>query len=238
MKNIFKTNSRFAALSEPSNNERLPNNERPSNNERPQPNNERPLYNDHNIFSQKVIDKAKKQRNEDEIQKTVDERNKKLSIDNFPELNPVTNKKPISIIENTQKPTISFSEKLKHVDVIVENNVKQIPYGWAVIKRDPITKKLITEYNKEYENDLKKAELKEQEKWPLKVLDSLVDLYERERDKYIDKWGYDAYETKYLDPDYDDEYFDRLDEAYASETEEDDDEYEEEYEEDYYYWKN
>ena len=73
----------------------------------------------------------------------------------------------------------------------------------------------------------------------MKVLDGLVDLYKIEKDKYINKWGYDAYEEKYLDPDYDDEYFDKLDEEYANET---DEEYEEDEEEDYveqnrYYWK-
>ena len=107
-----------------------------------------------------------------------------------------------------------------------------------VIKRDPITKKQITEYNKEYENDLKRAENLEKKQWPMKVLGALVDLYERERETYINKWGYDAYEEKYLDPDYDDEYFDRLDEAYAaSESEE---EYESEDEEEYNvkYWKH
>ena len=71
----------------------------------------------------------------------------------------------------------------------------------------------------------------------MKVLGALVDLYERERDTYINKWGYDAYEEKYLDPDYDDEYFDRLDEEYTSDSEK---EYESEDEEEYnvQYWKH
>ena len=145
--------------------------------------------------------------------------------------------KPISFAEklkndkSLEKPVISFSEKLKQVDVVVETKVNEIPYGWVVIKRDPITKKQITEYNKEYENDLKRAENLEKKQWPVKVLGALVDLYERERDTYINKWGYDAYEDKYLDPDYDDEYFDRLDEAYAAS--ESDEEYESEDEEEY-----
>jgi hypothetical protein len=275
---MFKSNSRFAALVEPTfneaekseviskaekketntadnkprNNNFLSNESRPVYNERPPVSNEsRPVYNDSNLFSQKVIDKAQQQRKDDNHQRLMDETAKILSIDNFPELQLSNNKvetlkKPCSFAEklkqkekenvetndkSLEKPFISFSEKLKQVDVVVETKVNEIPYGWAVIKRDKITNKSTIEYNKEYENDLKKAENLEKKQWPVKVLGALVDLYERERDTYINKWGYDAYEEKYLDPDYDDEYFDRLDEAYAaSESEE---EYESEDDEEY-----
>jgi len=293
MSNMFKPNSRFAALAEPSFNQVIskpekneviskpekkesitdnkpkinnflsnerPSNERPSN-ERPSNerlNNERPVYNDSNLFSQKVVDKAQQQRKDDENQRIMAETAKTLSIENFPELKLSSKKvddlkKPISFAEKLkqkekekevqtndkclEKPIISFSEKLKQVDVVVENKVNQIPYGWVVIKRDKITNKSSIEYNKEYENDLKKAENLEKKQWSTKVLYALVDLYERERDTYINKWGYDAYEEKYLDPDYDDEYFDRLDEEYTSDSEK---EYESEDEEEYnvQYWKH
>jgi hypothetical protein len=273
---MFKSNSRFAALVEPTfnqvekndvirkaeksesttdnkprNNHFLSNENRPVYNERPPVSNEsRPVYNDSNLFSQKVIDKAQQQRKDDNHQRLMNETAKILSIDNFPEMQ-LSKKveKPISFAEklkqkenpiqttsetndkSLEKPFISFSEKLKQVDVVIETKVNEIPYGWAVIKRDKITNKSTIEYNKEYENDLKRAENLEKKQWPIKVLGALVDLYERERDTYINKWGYDAYEEKYLDPDYDDEYFDRLDEAYAaSESEE---EYESEDEEEY-----
>ena len=277
MSNMFKSNSRFAALVEPAfnqaeknevisktvneviiknesttdnkprNNNFLSNESRPVYNERPPVSNEsRPVYNDSNLFSQKVIDKAQQQRKDDNHQRLMNETAKILSIDNFPEMQ-LSKKveKPISFAEklkqkenpletndkSLEKPFISFSEKLKQVDVVVETKINEIPYGWAVIKRDKITNKSTIEYNKEYENDLRRAENLEKKQWPIKVLGALVDLYERERDTYINKWGYDAYEDKYLDPDYDDEYFDRLDEAYAaSESEE---EYESEDEEEY-----
>ena len=273
---MFKSNSRFAALVEPTfnqvekndvirkaeksesttdnkprNNHFLSNESRPVYNERPPVSNEsRPVYNDSNLFSQKVIDKAQQQRKDDNHQRLMNETAKILSMDNFPEMQ-LSKKveKPISFAEklkqkenpiqttsetndkSLEKPFISFSEKLKQVDVVIETKVNEIPYGWAVIKRDKITNKSTIEYNKEYENDLKRAENLEKKQWPIKVLGALVDLYERERDTYINKWGYDAYEEKYLDPDYDDEYFDRLDEAYAaSESEE---EYESEDDEEY-----
>ena len=225
----------------------MSNESRPVYNERPPVSNEsRPVYNDSNLFSQKVIDKAQQQRKDDNHQRLMNETAKILSIDNFPEMQ-LSKKveKPISFAEklkqkenpletndkSLEKPFISFSEKLKQVDVVVETKINEIPYGWAVIKRDKITNKSTIEYNKEYENDLRRAENLEKKQWPIKVLGALVDLYERERDTYINKWGYDAYEDKYLDPDYDDEYFDRLDEAYAAS--ESDEEYESEDEEEY-----
>ena len=109
-----------------------------------------------------------------------------------------------------------------------------------VIKRDKITKQTSIEYNKNYERYIEETEQREKTQWPTKVLDALVDLYEREKDEYINKWGYDAYEEKYLDLDYDDEYFDRLDKEYISENEEEEEEEEEEDEEymNQKYWKN
>ena len=255
---IFKTNSRFAVLSEPNINEEkkkkktdknassLVTNDKPKRNNFKADNNlfdtERPqVYtNETNLFSQKVVDKAYKERKENEFNNINNEINKTLSMDNFPELK-ITNNK---IIENVQKPVIiNFSEKLKPVvNAEEKQEIKQIPYGWAVIKRDKITNKSVIEYNKDYENDVKKSEMSKRKKWTMNVLDALVDLYEIERDRYINKWGYAAYEEKYLDPDYDDEYFDKLDAEYASEKEKEI--YEEEYEEeeDYieqnkYYWK-
>ena len=263
--NNLKSDNKFLSNERPFANERPVANDRPFANERPFAN-DRPVYNDSNLFSQKVVDKAQQQRKDDQHQLLMAENAKALSIDNFPELQLSkkieSSQKPISFAEKLkqkekenidqlqtttetnnkclEKPVISFSEKLKQVDVVVETKVNEIPYGWVVIKRDPITKKQITEYNKEYENDLKRAETLEKKQWPTKVLYALVDLYERERDTYINKWGYDAYEEKYLDPDYDDEYFDRLDEEYASS--ESDEEYEDD-EDDYneqsnHYWKH
>jgi hypothetical protein len=181
-----------------------------------------------------VNDKAIAQKKTNEMQRIIDLRNQKLSMDNFPELK-LSEKIPVKSDLNADKPIISFSEKVKRVNAVVENSVTHIPYGWAVIKRDPITKKLITTYNKEYEKDLRREERKEKEEWPLRVLDALVDLYEEERNNYIDKWGYDAYEKKYLDLDYDDEYFDRLDEEYERNNLDDSDkEYDEDYDDEDY----
>ena len=174
---IFKTNSRFAILSEPNINEvkneknEVKNEKKNSSlitNDKPKRNNfkvdnqvldtERPMYNNEsNSFSQKVIDKAYKQRKENELNNANNEINKTLSMDNFPELKVTNNKNT----KNVQTPTlINFSEKLKPLVSIEEKlEIKQIPYGWAVIKRDKTTNKSVIEYNKDYENDIKKSEM-------------------------------------------------------------------------------
>ena len=131
MSNMFKSNSRFAALVEPAfnqsekkevaikteknesttdnkprNNHFLSNENRPVYNERPPVSNEsRPVYNDSNLFSQKVIDKAQQQRKDEQIEKEMLEISKALSIDNFPDL----------LIKKVEvvKPVVSFSDKLK-----------------------------------------------------------------------------------------------------------------------------
>jgi hypothetical protein len=237
MKNIFKSSSRFSALSEEPvlNEENRENRNNRDNREKIQYNdNNVKRTNESNIFSQKVNDKALEQKKANDMQKIIDLRNKNLSMYNFPELK-LSEKNSIISEVKTYIQIISFSEKVKRVNAVVENYVTHIPYGWAVIKRDPITKKLVTTYNKEYEKDLRREEREEKEQWPLKVLDALVDLYEKEKDNYIDKWGYDAYEKKYIDLEYDDEYFDRLDEEYDRNNLDDSDkEYDEDYDDEDY----
>jgi hypothetical protein len=140
---MFKSNSRFAALVEPTfnqaekndviskaeknesttdnkprNNHFLSNESRPVSNERQPVTNEiRPVYNDSNLFSQKVIDKAQQQRKDDNHQKLMTETAKILSIDNFPEMQLSNNK--------VVKPC-SFAEKLKQKENPLETNDKSL----------------------------------------------------------------------------------------------------------------
>ena len=46
---------------------------------------------------------------------------------------------------------------------------------------------------------------------------ALVDLYENWKQDYINTWGQEEYEHRYLFPNYDYEYFDKLDEEYEYE---------------------
>jgi hypothetical protein len=52
---------------------------------------------------------------------------------------------------------------------------------------------------------------------PAVIMKALVDLYENWKKNYINTWGEEEYERQYLFPNYDYEYFDKLDEKYEME---------------------
>ena len=52
---------------------------------------------------------------------------------------------------------------------------------------------------------------------PEVIMKALVDLYENWKKNYINAWGEEEYERQYLFPNYDYEYFDKLDEKYEIE---------------------
>ena len=52
---------------------------------------------------------------------------------------------------------------------------------------------------------------------PAVIMKALADLYENWKQDYINKWGQEEYERQYLFPNYDYEYFDKLDEEYEYE---------------------
>ena len=52
---------------------------------------------------------------------------------------------------------------------------------------------------------------------PAVIMKALVDLYENWKENYINTWGQEEYERQYLFPNYDYEYFDKLDEIYELE---------------------
>jgi hypothetical protein len=52
---------------------------------------------------------------------------------------------------------------------------------------------------------------------PAVIMKALVDLYDNWKQHYINTWGQEEYERQYLFPNYDYEYFDKLDEQYELE---------------------
>lgn len=52
---------------------------------------------------------------------------------------------------------------------------------------------------------------------PAVIMKALVDLYDNWKQNYINTWGQEEYERQYLFPNYDYEYFDKLDELYELE---------------------
>jgi hypothetical protein len=220
---MFNTKSRFAVLTEERNiNEKQNNqyNEKQNNNnikkqntEQPKFNNfkeDRPKYEGANIFSNKTLEK--------EENKNL--KNLSLSTENFPEL--VSVGKKVNTIEST-----SFLEKAKKEEKREEKEViniikDEIPYGCALIKRCKSTNRMILKYDPEYEkvvNYEKKIKEENESIYEDQIINSLVNLHVKRKQEYIDNWGYDDYETTFLFPYYDYEYFDKLDAIYEEEME-------------------
>jgi len=235
MSNIFKQNSRFAILSEDKNdngkknekkNENLKNEKKNENlKEEPKINSfkdDRPMYNDrprptNNLFSKKLSDKAQQQRKEDESKRRDAELEKTLSIDNFPELSKNTN---TNININTIE-TPNFLEKIKKDKKIVQivKKKEEIPYGWALIKYDKKRSKSYVEYNEKYLEDEQNKKEEEERMIPFMILDALANLHLKRKEKYINNWGYDEYEKMFISPNYDPDYFNKLDAKYEEEME-------------------
>ena len=142
-----------------------------------------------------------------------------LSPQNFPNLIETPQ------IENKQK-YISFADKLKSelpkekVENTIDPDYENLKPGWALSKKDTKTGKIITMYK---ESLIHPPIEKTEQEIGLDVLNALVKLYERHKEEYIQIWGYDTWEKLYRFPNYDYEYFDKLDELYEEMESEDSD---------------
>ena len=229
MNNIFKTNSRFAALAEDKKDNNNNNNNNNNNkyinkgtdNHDVRTNRGQGIFeNNEDYIKRKALEQERK-KTEDEKQ-AIDKINKMLEDPNsFPDL--LGKKKNTT----TQVKYISFSDKLKNTlktEAEIENkkteaeieNKKILPKpGWTNIIRDPKTgkKSVISNYIQ------KNHKVKTDKEYAMEVLTALCDLHERTTQEHIDRYGYDAWERKFRDPEWDHEYFDRLDEEYEEEME-------------------
>ena len=129
----------------------------------------------------------------------------------FPELIKNTTN-TASVLE--EKPKQSFLEKLKTVkdEPPIENTEEVIKDGCVSITFQ--NRKTTYKYGKMsyIPDDIKKIN-------PEYVMSSLVDIHEKRKEYHINLWGYDDYEKIFLSPNYDYEYFDKLDEQYELEME-------------------
>jgi hypothetical protein len=151
-----------------------------------------------------------------------------LKIENFPDLLIVSNKK--EFMEDNK--TISYIEKLqkendnkKYIDTDLEN----LKPGWVLLKSDPLTRRTIIKHHPEINIIEKKEKTKTEKEIAMDVLNVLVDLHEKRSREYIEKFGYDEWETMFKFPDW------REREAYLEQMENETndseyDEYENEYE--------
>lgn len=217
MSTIFKLNNRFSALSED--------------------------FSEKNVYYKKcneIVHKDEKKyyKNNKNYKKELlmEEKNKNLNFskENFPLLLP---KEDILESKELTKP-MNFIEKIKKLSIPLEKNnihedeeYKNLKPGWVLIKQDPINKKIIHLYKKNndlYKNNFEKYidnDLKNNEN----IVNKLIQLYEKRKDEYIQLWGYDDWEKEFRFPNYDYEYFDKLDELYEEELLEEELFYEEEF---------
>ena len=157
---------------------------------------------------------------EDEKRKKAEELQKNLEEINFPDLSNkiITNnnkKKPISYSEKAAKAIQKVEEQV--IEQVIENTIKP---GWVEIKRDINNpRKLIYRYGTVVsEEDTIETSY---DKSHNSVFEGLVNLHKTRTQEYIDMWGYDAWEKMFRSPNYDYEYFDKLDAEYETEEEND-----------------
>jgi len=219
MSNSFKTNSRFSALIEGSDD---------LNKEKEQKNNKQQKNDgeEREFSCFRPLDEAEKERRrlkreaQFNCQKKIEEqeKNKPLIMDtnNFPEL--LLDSKEDNIIDKPE----SYLEKLKHKDIsinVVDPDLDHLKKGWVLLKRNHLTGKSIikkhptkdiieVEEDVEVEENIEVEEEKKNE-WQLELLDSLIKLHEKRREEYIDKYGYEEWERMFKFPNW------REEEAYV-----------------------
>jgi len=159
---------------------------------------------------------------EENKKKREEEAKKNLAEENFPEF---ISKASPNNNNNKNKNTISYSEKAAKINQkdekeklpVKENNIKP---GWVEIKRDmanPRNRKLIYTYGPGVSEEVLNEEPDNNSDYP--VLEALVNLYNKRTKEYIETYGYDTWEKMFRFPNYDYEYFDKLDELYEMEEE-------------------
>ena len=120
---------------------------------------------------------------------------------------------------------MNFLDKMKNNNISEKNELNldmeydNLKIGWLLIKKDPITNKIVHKYKKGNSNNEKylEKELSNDLINNNRIINTLVDLYDKRREEYISLWGYDDWEKMYRFPNHDYEYFEKLDELYEEE---------------------
>ena len=237
MSNIFKQNSRFAALADEIKETKKDNGKdngkdkkqimstntdgnifkRNYDDNRPKRN-----YESRNVKEQNER-KLREERLEKEREKEREEKIKQsLASESFPEL--ITNqieKQEVSSMNYLNKLKNTGKESVKSKKADIDLDYENLKPGWAIAKKDPITGKIITKFKPSLNPPPRE---KTQQEIGLDIINALVELHEKRTEEYINMWGYDTWEKMYRFPNYDYGYFNKLDELYEEmENEESDD---------------
>ena len=218
MANIFKQNTRFEALNESNNNSNNGNNRRD------------------NSFSERRVrsegrdegrsSESRRQNNSAQSFKTqadvaAKEQAAKLELseDNFPTLAAVA---PSTAAQANYG---SFSQCVKTVIKTespelpaVDPDLLNLEPGWLLLKHDRKTHTTLWKSNEIFNSEpIEKTP--DELAWD--ALDELVALHEKRTNDFIDTWGYEEWDRTFRFPNYDYEYFEKLDELYEEELEKD-----------------
>ena len=209
MSNTFKQNSRFSALID--DNAAPPKNEKPNPrgdySDRPQRNRYTDKYGGGNQFD-------RNDQNQELRIKAAAALQLELTDENFPSIMPPTTNKAKTDLNYTDLfASLSSNEPTK---VVVDANIETLPPGWLSLKKDPTSNKIIWRENKLKNTDpVEKSE----NEIATETFDALAELYDRRDNEFIDTWGYEEWERTFRFPNYDYNYFDRLDELADEELE-------------------
>jgi len=209
MSNTFKQNSRFSAL--------IDDNAAPPKNEKPKPRGDYSDRPQRNRYTDKYSSKDQFDRNGQNQESRIKANaalQLELTDENFPSIMPpTTNKVKTDLIYTELFTSLSNTQPTK---VVVDANIETLPPGWVSLKKDPASNKIIWRENKSKNADpVEKSE----NELATEALDALVELYDMRDEEYIDTWGYEDWERTFRFPNYDYEYFDRLDELADEELE-------------------
>ena len=212
--NLINSKSRFAVLAKETNNKNVFNkkDKRKKTDE---------------IFTQEKINKdenkQKKRQDNDttNIEKKLKQKEKNiLTNESFPELD--SSKKSENKININVKKEITYLNKIKceNTDFIQTSQTKNstnefnddIEPGWVEISFNRKTREITRRYNLRYNQKNDTSTYSNENK----ALNSLVETHKKRTQEYINMWGYEEWEKMFRFPNYDYEYFDKLDELYEN----------------------
>ena len=212
MANIFKQNTRFEALNESNNN---------GNNRRDNSFSERRVRSEggRSSDSRRQNNSAQSFKTQADVAAKEQAAKLELSEDNFPTLAAVA---PSTAAQANYG---SFSQCVK---TVIKTETPELPAvdpdllnlepGWLLLKHDRKTHTTIWKSNDIFNSEpIEKTP--DELAWD--ALDELVALHEKRTNDFIDTWGYEEWERTFRFPNYDYEYFEKLDELYEEELEKD-----------------
>jgi hypothetical protein len=218
MANIFKQNTRFEALNESNNNGNNGNNRRDDGFSDRRSRGEG-RSEGRGSDSRRQFGSAQSFKNQADVAAKEQAAKLELSQDNFPALAAVA---PSTAAQANYG---SFSQCVKTVIKTespelptVDPDLLNLKPGWLLLKHDRKTHTTVWKSNETFNSEpIEKTA--DELAWD--ALDELVALHEKRTNDFIDTWGYEEWERTFRFPNYDYEYFDKLDELYEEELERD-----------------